>query len=320
MYTARSFSMDRDLAAVTVLLNTCDAAFDLDDNYSEDDLRLEFSEPRLDKERDMRLWEDASGRLVGFGQVWNPETVEGNETHDCFAYIRVHPEADQSLYDAMLGWAEQRTRDIAGQVGKRPLMRAGAKRGYRQAEDALVRNGYAPTRYFFSMVRDLNQPIPEPVYPAGYTLTHAHNDDDIIAWIDVFNNSFIDHWNHHPATVEDHLHWCKNDPHYRYELDTRAVAPDGTLAGFCFMAINPESNERNNELVGSINVLGTRRGHRKIGLGKALLLSGMQTLRDAGMQTAKLGVDAENPSGALGLYEANGFTVDMERVSYLKEL
>ena len=32
-------------------------------------------------------------------------------------------------------------------------------------------------------------------------------------------------------------------------------------------------------------------------------------MRDAGMTEAMLGVDADNPTGALGLYESMGFTV-----------
>lgn len=54
-------------------------------------------------------------------------------------------------------------------------------------------------------------------------------------------------------------------------------------------------------------MLGTRRGFRKLGLGRAMLLSGLQALQQAGVETALLGVDSENPSGALHLYESAGF-------------
>src|SRR3712207_8299806 len=49
------------------------------------------------------------------------------------------------------------------------------------------------------------------------------------------------------------------------------------------------------------------RSYRKIGLGRALLLAGLHRLKADGMETAALGVDAENPTGALGLYESTGF-------------
>ncbi|WP_371357296.1 GNAT family N-acetyltransferase [Hydrocoleum sp. CS-953] len=66
-------------------------------------------------------------------------------------------------------------------------------------------------------------------------------------------------------------------------------------------------------------ILGTRRGFRKRGLGKAMLLSGMQRLRDVGMDKALLGVDAENPSGATRLYESVGFRKVHTNIFYVKE-
>jgi ribosomal protein S18 acetylase RimI-like enzyme len=40
-----------------------------------------------------------------------------------------------------------------------------------------------------------------------------------------------------------------------------------------------------------------------------MVAESLRALRDAGMTSATLGVDAENPTGALGVYEANGFSV-----------
>ena len=44
----------------------------------------------------------------------------------------------------------------------------------------------------------------------------------------MFNQTFIDHWNHHPLTVETRKHWL-TDPNYKPELDLVAIAPDGTI-------------------------------------------------------------------------------------------
>ncbi len=113
----------------------------------------------------------------------------------------------------------------------------------------------------------------------------------------MFNQTFIDHWNYHPLTVETHKHWF-TDPNYKPEFDLVAIAPDGTFAAFCFCYINPEENEHFARKEGWIADLGTRRGFRKIGLGRAMLLAGLHQLKAAGMDTAKLGVDADNPNGA----------------------
>jgi mycothiol synthase len=184
---------------------------------------------------------------------------------------------------------------------------------------ALERNGFAIVRYFYRMVRPLDRPIPEAQLPEGYVLRHVENDSDIAAWVDAYNNSFIDHWNHHPKTIESHKHWLKN-PHYRPERDLIAVAPDGTIAAFCFCMIDSAENARSGRNEGWIDKLGTRRGYRRQGLGKALLVAGMRRLKEDGVETACLGVDTNNPSGALKLYAAVGFEQALTSVVYRKSL
>ena len=53
----------------------------------------------------------------------------------------------------------------------------------------------------------------------------------------------------------------------------------------------------------------TRRPWRRRGLAAALISRSLALLRERGMTSAALGVDADNPSGALGLYESAGFAV-----------
>ena len=55
-------------------------------------------------------------------------------------------------------------------------------------------------------------------------------------------------------------------------------------------------------------------------LGRALVAESLRVLRDAGAETARLGVDAENPHGALGLYETLGFGVVQRGRIYRKPL
>jgi ribosomal protein S18 acetylase RimI-like enzyme len=43
-------------------------------------------------------------------------------------------------------------------------------------------------------------------------------------------------------------------------------------------------------------------------------------LRERGMTSAWLGVDAENPTGALGVYERAGFAVHSRAVAYRKPM
>jgi mycothiol synthase len=188
---------------------------------------------------------------------------------------------------------------------------------YRQG--VLERHGFSPVRYWFKMARDLNEPIPEPQLPEGFILRHVQDEKDGELWVDVFNWSFIDHWNHHDLSMEEYRHYVSS-PKYNKERDLVAVAPDGTFAAFCFCWIDPEDNEHNNRKEGWIDILGTRRGYRNKGLGTAMLLAGMHLLKADGMDTAVLGVDAENPTGALRLYESVGFKQVVKNSTWHKDL
>jgi mycothiol synthase len=313
----RQYTGDADLQGVCDLLNFCDSVDKLDDNYAPEDLRTEFTSPDINSERDLRLWEDEEGRLVAFGQMWIPK--EGDEL-DGYLYLRVHPDVRGSrIEESMISWGSERLREVSRERGMPAKLFSGTRDFHTYGIGVLEAHGFEPVRYWFKMERPLDEPIAEPHFPEGYTLRHLQGEEDVAPWVDCFNQSFIDHWNHHPVTIESHKHWL-TDPKYRSELDLRAVTPDGTVAALCFCIIDPKDNLRNNRSHGWIAELGTRRGHRKIGLGTAMLLAGMKKLKAEGMQKAMLGVDAENPSGALRLYESVGFRTVMTSVTYSKEL
>ena len=317
-FTARTYS-DEDLQDVTDLLNACDEVDQQDDNYTAEDLATEFEDPILDKTRDLRVWHDVEGRLVGFGQVWQRKN-EKEGAFDGAAYLRVHPDVrERGLEDEIIAWLSERTREMAAESGLRPRLRIGTRDNLDYYRKVYERNGLSPVRYFFLMHRDLADPIPQPEFPEGFTLIHSRGAEDAERWVDMFNLSFIDHWGFTPMKIESQQHWVSN-PKYDPERDLVAVAPDGTWAAFCFCWIDPDDNERNNRLEGWIDVLGTRRGFRKIGLGRAMLLAGLHRLKQDGMAMAKLGVDAENPTGALKLYESAGFFVKYTSIAYRKDL
>ena len=322
--TMRPYAGEADLPALLALLNTCDALDQLDDNYSLDSLQRRLDEPTVDKAHDLRLWEDAAGGLVGFGQLWYPPASPADAVINGEIYFRVHPAVrNQGLEDEIIAWGAARALELGRARGLPVQLGAGLREtnpeyvAYRRP--ILERHGFAPVRYGYKMARSLREPIPDPQLPAGFTLRTTAGEAEWERWVEACNLSFIDHWNFHPWTIEQHRHWVA-DPNYRADLDLVAVTPDGTFAAFCMCVIYQDDNARNERNEGEITDLGTRRGYRKIGLGRAMLLAGMQRLQAAGMDTAVLGVDAENPTGALRLYESVGFTPLVTNVSYRKDL
>ena len=69
-----------------------------------------------------------------------------------------------------------------------------------------------------------------------------------------------------------------------------------------------------------IRYVGVVPAWRRKGLGSALTLAGLRALREAGMTSAVLGVDAENVTGARRLYERFGFEVVDQEVMYRREV
>ena len=82
----------------------------------------------------------------------------------------------------------------------------------------------------------------------------------------------------------------------------------------------PQENERLGVKRGWLERISVRRPWRRRGLGRALTAAAMRRLHDAGMDDAMLGVDTENPTGALGLYESLGFTVNSNAAAYRRSL
>jgi len=74
--TMRPYAGEADLEAIASLINSCEAIDQVDEGTSVSELRQEFDDPSVDKARDIRVWENVYGQLVGFGQLWIPESGE----------------------------------------------------------------------------------------------------------------------------------------------------------------------------------------------------------------------------------------------------
>ena len=94
-----------------------------------------------------------------------------------------------------------------------------------------------------------------------------------------------------------------------------AFASDSSLAAEAFIFFPPPDDERLALLDGHVHV-----AHRRRGLAFALLAHSLQPFQQAGFSQAALDVDAENPSGALRLYQKLGFCAIRQELHFVKRL
>jgi ribosomal protein S18 acetylase RimI-like enzyme len=89
-------------------------------------------------------------------------------------------------------------------------------------------------------------------------------------------------------------------PGYVAEREYVVVAPDGSLAAFT-VTWHDSFNR-----IGSFEPVGTHKDHRRMGLGRGLIMHGMQQMAAAGLEYATVANFRDNEADS-GLYKACGF-------------
>jgi ribosomal protein S18 acetylase RimI-like enzyme len=179
--------------------------------------------------------------------------------------------------------------------------------------------GYAVARYFFDMLRPSLDEVDVPPMPDGIEIRPIGSDRESIRQLwDADVEAFADHWGGFDAS-DAAFDRAFADPEADPSL--YVVAWDGDeIAGAVTNAIYHEENARFGRKRGWLETVFVRRQWRRRGLGAAIVARALVRQREAGMTEAMLGVDAENPTGALGLYEGLGFEVAQRSSAYIRSL
>ena len=136
---------------------------------------------------------------------------------------------------------------------------------------------------------------------------------DETTWLEVNNRAF--HW--HPEQGGWDLETLRNrqDQPWFDAAGFLLHERDGKLAGFCWTKVHPDHDPP----LGEIYVVAVDPGFRGLGLGRSLVVAGLDHLGRQGLRTAMLYVDADN-AGALRLYEELGFGTDHVDQAYVGDV
>lgn len=181
----------------------------------------------------------------------------------------------------------------------------------------LSQAGYARVRWFFDMGRPTLEDIPDVPMPDGLEVRPITPDLALTVWrADV--EAFKDHWGGFDGSDERLAEWLARPS---TDLSLWVIGFDGDeVAGGIINTIEASENEALGIKRGWLSSVFTRRAWRRRGLARALIARSLLLLRERGMTSAALGVDADNPSGALGLYENIGFEPTYRSSAWRKEL
>jgi len=145
------------------------------------------------------------------------------------------------------------------------------------------------------------------------------NIDDIklLTWLE--NETFKEHFDFRPMTVEETKYWIMSKPwcdiigfFFAY-LDEQPVGYVG--GGIDSKFIQYKGIKR-----GWIMDIGVLKPNRRTGIGIALMQQGMEFLKSEGMTEVELGVDDSNPTKAIELYKKVGFQIVLKELTYLRKI
>jgi GNAT superfamily N-acetyltransferase len=181
---------------------------------------------------------------------------------------------------------------------------------WRARVEMLLALDYSPTRYYYEMQRSLDDDLPEVLMPTGIELRSPLPEHFRAIW-EASEECFRDQQDYIAPSEGSYGAWIAAP-----DLDSSLwlVAWDGDqVAGGAI-------NVAYGGMWGETDDLFVRRPWRNQGLGRALLVGSLHLFKARGLATAGLGVDVENLSGALRLYESVGFRPYQRVASYRKQI
>lgn len=222
--------------------------------------------------------------------------------------VREHP-SHPGVANAMLDELERVARE-RGAVS----VRAYAAVGEVSMLAVLADRGYRAVRHSFRMQIALDAEIAEPKWPEGVVVrTMVEGEERAVH--EANNDAFSDDWHFQPQSFESWARW--NLGGERFDRSLKFVAADGAdIAGICLSSLHWSGDPG----YGWVGILGVRPVWRRRGLGLALLQNAFAEFRRRGCNRVGLGVDGENATGAVELYERAGMHGERRQDTFEKSL
>jgi mycothiol synthase len=196
----------------------------------------------------------------------------------------------------------------------------GVLRGYVQGDEPELRSaydaaGWQPIRYSFQMRIELEgSDVPAPVWPDGLEPRNVREGEEERVY-EAHMDSFADHWDFRRQSYDE---WSRytTDSH-RFDPSLWWLVEDGDeLAAISLNSWHFSGDPQ----FGWVHVLGVRPAWRRRSLATALLRHSFRDFAERGATKVGLGVDGENTTGAVRLYEQVGMRQVRRNDTYERNL
>jgi len=319
-FTARGANMN-DIERALVLFNRWSRSVIGRDEITDVQAACnEWKSPGFDPAEDIRLVFAPNGDMAGYIEVW---TTAKPPVHPGI-WARVDPDyEDKGIGTWLMHWAEQRAMRVLNELreGLRFATRVHTYREAAKSKKLFVDMGYHHIRSSYHMRIDIDAPVPEAEFPEGITLRTFNPETDAEAVYRADTEAFRDHFGFIEPPFEEGF------KRFKYFM----IDYEGFDPSLWFLAMDGPSGEiagvnlcrprtYDDPDLGWVGSLGVRRQWRKRGIGLALLQHSFNEFYRRGKRKVGLGVDAQNLTGALRLYENAGMHVHQAHDHYEKEL
>src|SRR5215208_6068551 len=168
--------------------------------------------------------------------------------------------------------------------GRRTTLDSNCREEYGARISFLNHHGFTQTgETNVFMSRDLSQPIAKPNLPSGFVIRSVAGAQEAEEVASTHRAAFGTDY----MTTENRL-IIMNTSEYDPSLDLVVTAPDGAIAANCICSANQISK------TGSTDPVLTHPSFQRLGLARALLLTGLRSLQERGMSSAHLGTSGNN--------------------------
>lgn len=273
---------------------------------SPDRLAHHISSPNYSPEKDLFVVEKGK-KIIGYADVL-PELVMKKVNVDCW----VHPNhRRKGLATKLIDKAINRARELGVKTAQANIMEDNTV-----TAGFLLKLGFRFVRRFNVLKLDMEELHQEDLDKAARSCRHLEEGEEHkLTYIQ--NLAFNGHWGYNPNTIEEIVHQTR---YSGFSLEDVVLACTGDrVIGYCWTTVTDEVEADKKNRTGLINMIGTDPHYRGRGIGRKVLLAGLDRLKKRGLKITVLSVDSENRIAG-NLYRSVGFEKWKSTLWYEKSL